>query len=68
MESSTFGSEFIAMKISVELIEGLGYKLRMVGVQIQGSTNVYCDNDTVCHKFIDELTSSFPYGGFFFIL
>ncbi len=27
VESSTFGSEFIAMKIAIELIEGLRYKL-----------------------------------------
>ena len=35
VESSTFGSEFIAMKIAVELIEGLRYKLRMMGVPIK---------------------------------
>ena len=31
-EASTFGgSEFVAMKIAVELIEGLRYKLYMMG-------------------------------------
>lgn len=47
VETSTFGSEFIAMRISVELIEGLHYKLRMFGVEINGPTNVFCDNEAV---------------------
>jgi hypothetical protein len=32
VETSTFGSEFIAMKTAVEMIEGLRYKLRMMGI------------------------------------
>ena len=47
VETSTFGSEFIAMKTAVEQIESLRYKLRMFGVPIEGPTNVYCDNETV---------------------
>ena len=47
VESSTFGSEFVAMRIAVEMIEGLRYKLRMMGVPIDGATNVFCDNDSV---------------------
>jgi hypothetical protein len=47
VETSTFGSEFIAARIAVELIEGLRYKLRMFGVPIDGPTNVYCDNESV---------------------
>eukprot|EP00536_Pseudo-nitzschia_multiseries_P010395 jgi/Psemu1/203174/e_gw1.316.9.1 len=47
VETSTFGSEIIALKIAIELVEGLRYKLRMMGVPIDGSTNVYCDNDSV---------------------
>lgn len=39
------GSEFVAMRIAVELVEALRYKLRMFGVPIEGrSTNVFCDN------------------------
>ena len=45
--TSTFGSEFIATRIAVELIEGLRYKLRMFGIPIDGPTNVYCDNNSV---------------------
>ena len=47
VESSTFASEIIAMKIAVEMIEGFRYKLRMLGVPIEGSCNVFCDNDSV---------------------
>jgi hypothetical protein len=41
VEASTFGSEFIAMNTAVELIEGLRYKLRMMGIPLDGSTNVF---------------------------
>ena len=47
VETSTFGSEFIAMKTAVEQIEALRYKLRMFGIPIAGSANVFCDNDSV---------------------
>jgi hypothetical protein len=42
-----FGSEFIAAKIAVELIECLRYKLRMMGVPLDGPANVFCDNEAV---------------------
>jgi hypothetical protein len=47
VETSTFGSEFIALKIATEMTEGLRYKLRMMGIPIEGSTNVFCDNNSV---------------------
>ncbi|KAI2501495.1 Reverse transcriptase (RNA-dependent DNA polymerase) [Fragilaria crotonensis] len=47
VESSTFGSEFVAMRIAIEMIEGLRYKLRMMGVGIEGPCNVFCDNNAV---------------------
>jgi hypothetical protein len=47
VESSTFGSEYIAMKIGCDLIEGLRYKLRMLGIPVDGPANVFCDNDAV---------------------
>ena len=47
VESSTFGSEFIAMKTAIEMSEGLRYKLRMFGVAIDGPANIFCDNDSV---------------------
>ena len=47
VETSTFGSEIIALRISVELVEGLRYKLRMLGVSIDGPCDVFCDNNSV---------------------
>ena len=47
VETSTFGSEFTAMKNSVELIAALRYKLRMFGVPIDGSTDIFYDNEAV---------------------
>ena len=47
IESSTFGSEFVALKIATESIEGLRYKLRMFGVPIEGEARVFCDNESV---------------------
>jgi hypothetical protein len=36
VESSTFGSEFVAMRVAVERIAALRYKLRMFGIPIDG--------------------------------
>ena len=47
VESSTFGAEFVALKIATEMIEGLRYKLRMFGVPIDGPANTFCDNEAV---------------------
>jgi hypothetical protein len=47
VESSTFGSEFIALKQAIDLVEGLRYKLRMMGVPIDETTSIYCDNEAV---------------------
>ena len=44
VETSTFRSEFIAMKTVVEDIDALCYKLQMFGIPIEGPTNVFCDN------------------------
>lgn len=47
VESSTFGSEFVVMRTANEMIKGLWYKLRMMGVEINGPCNLFCDNDSV---------------------
>ena len=47
METSTFSSEFTALKNAVELVEALRCKLRMFEVPIEGPTNVCCDNESV---------------------
>ena len=47
VESSTFGSEFVALRVASELIISMRYKLRMMGVPIEGPTHVFCDNEAV---------------------
>ena len=47
VESSTFGSEFVALRIASELIVSLRYKLRMFGIPVEGPANVFCDNEAV---------------------
>ena len=49
-ESSTFGSEFVAMRIAVEKIRALRYKLRMFGIPIAGPTAVLGDNESVVNS------------------
>ena len=46
VETSTFGSEFVAMKQAIEMIKGLKYKLRMFGIDIM-DTKVFGDNNSV---------------------
>ena len=45
LETSTFGSEFVALRVAVEMVEALlCYKLRMFGVLSDGPANAFCDN------------------------
>ena len=41
VESSSFGSEFVAMKQCCEYIRGLRYKLRMMGIPVEGPMCIY---------------------------
>jgi len=47
VKASTFSSEYIALRITVELIKGLRYKLLMLGIPIEESTIIFCDNQAV---------------------
>ncbi|GAX24495.1 hypothetical protein FisN_18Lu065 [Fistulifera solaris] len=48
VESSAFASEFIAMKTCIEMIVGLRYKLRMMGVPLDDEpSKIFCDNNSV---------------------
>ena len=47
VETSTTGREFCAMKLGVEMVDDLGYKLRIFGVPLDGADNVFCDNKGV---------------------
>ena len=44
IESATFGSELVSMRIGKELIVKLRIKLKMFGCPLAGPANVYCDN------------------------
>ena len=35
------------MRIATELVQGLRYKLRMMGIPLEGPTSMYCDNESV---------------------
>ena len=50
IESSAFGSEFIAMKTGVEALRGIRYKLRMMGVPLTGPTYIYGDKMSVIYN------------------
>ena len=50
IETSVFGSEFLALKHRMEYIRGLRYKLRMMGIPISGPAYVYGDNMSVIYN------------------
>ena len=50
VESAVFGAEFVPMKQAMEVSRGLRYKLRMMGVPIEGSTHMYGDNVSTIHN------------------
>ena len=47
VESSSFGSEFTAMKQCCEYLKGLRYKLRMMGIPVLGPAYISGDNQSV---------------------
>jgi hypothetical protein len=48
VETLTFGSEFVALRIATEQVEALCYKLRIFGVVVvQGPGDIYCYNQSV---------------------
>lgn len=47
VETSTFSSEIIALRIATEQVEALRYKLRMFGVPLSGPARIFCDNKSV---------------------
>lgn len=57
VETSSFGSEFIAMKQCTEYVRGLRYKLRMMGIPCEAPTFIYGDNQSVlCNTAIPDST------------
>jgi hypothetical protein len=47
VESSSFGSEFVALRAARDMIVALRYKLRMFGIPVNGPASVLCDNQGV---------------------
>jgi hypothetical protein len=47
VESSSFRSEFIAMKQCCEYLRGLRYKLQMMGIPVDGPAYIFGDNQSV---------------------
>ena len=47
VETSTFGSEFTALKQVAEMMKSLRYKLRMFVLPIEGPTDMFFDNEAV---------------------
>jgi hypothetical protein len=47
VESSTYGSELVAARIATELTMAMRYRLRMLGVPIDGPTDLLGDNKSV---------------------
>jgi hypothetical protein len=46
-ESSTYGSELVAMQIVKDMVSALRIKLKCFGIPISGPTNIFCDNNAV---------------------
>ena len=47
VETSSFGSELLAMKHCCEYIRGLRYKIRMMGIPLTHNAFIYGDNQSV---------------------
>ena len=47
VESSSFGSEFVALRIVTEVVEARRYNLRTLVVNIEVPEKVYCYNKSV---------------------
>ena len=47
VESSSFGLDFVELRISTDMVEALMYKLGTFGVNLKGPAEVYRDNKSV---------------------
>ena len=50
VKNSTFGSQFMAMKLAWEYIPGLQYKIRMIGIPSYDPCFMYGDNKSVLYN------------------
>ena len=47
LETTSFGSEFVAMRQCCEYLRGLRYKLRMMGIPVDNPCFIFRDNQSV---------------------
>ena len=47
VETSTFGDKFYAMKVGVEMVKALRYKLRIFGIPLDVAATTFFDNEAV---------------------
>ena len=45
--SASFGAEFVALRDTTEANVALQYKIKMMGLEIEGETNIFSDNQSV---------------------
>ena len=50
VETAVYGSEYVAGKIGVDLVDGLIYKLQMLGIPVEGPVNMFIDNESVVNN------------------
>ena len=50
IETLVFGTEFVAMRVGVETLCAIWYKLRMMGISISGASYIYGHNMSVIHN------------------
>ena len=62
METSSFGSESIMLKVKTEMTKGLHYKLRVLGLPIDVPVENSCDKDSVVIKLsVTKLVLSYKH-------
>ena len=49
-ETSVFGTEFVLIKVGMETLNAIQYKLRMMGIPISGASHIYGDDMLVIHN------------------
>ena len=51
VETSTFGSEFVALKQCCEYIRGIWYQIRIIAIPVEDPDFIYRDNHSVVIKY-----------------
>ena len=52
VESSSFGSEFVALRVANDFLKSLRYNLRGFGINPESPAEVYCYNKSVVKNYI----------------